>query len=392
MGGGRAFLPLARGAASGRVTRKLSIVHTEASCGWGGQEIRVLTEAEGLIGRGHRVALVAPPAARICEAARQRGIPVTTLPIEEKTFAALRAMRRWLAANRSGIDVINTHSSIDSWLVAGARATLTGAPPMVRTRHVSSPVRKTWGTFWLYQHATAHIVTTGEALREQLHRDNGYALDSMTSVPTGIDLTRFRPMDSHAARAALGLPDRPTIGIVATLRNWKGHMYLLDAFASLATRHREAQLVIVGDGPQRANIERRVAELDLADAVRIAGQQEDVPIWLGAMDVFALPSYGDEGVPQAIMQAMACARPVVSTGIGATAEAVVDGETGTLVAPKNAEALAAALERLMNDAALRDRYGAAALVRARERFGLGIMLDRMETVFERYARRTRSTA
>jgi len=368
------------------VTRKLAIVHTESSCGWGGQEIRVLTEAAGMIARGHRVALVVPPAARICEAARQRGIPVTTLPIEEKTFAALRAMRRWLGENRGGIDVINTHSSIDSWLVAGARATLAGVPPMVRTRHVSSPVRKTWGTFWLYQHATAHIVTTGEALREQLHRDNGYALDSMTSVPTGIDLARFRPMDAHAARAALGLADRPTIGIVATLRNWKGHTFLLDAFASLIARHPDWQLVIVGDGPQRANIERHVAELGLAEAVRVAGQQEDVPTWLGAMDVFALPSYGDEGVPQAIMQAMACARPVVSTGIGATAEAVVDGETGTLVAPKNAEALADAIERLMTDAALRERYGAAGLARARERFGLDIMVDRMEAVFARYAR------
>jgi len=371
------------------VTRTLSIVHTESSCGWGGQEIRVLTEAAGMIARGHRVTLVAPPSAGIFTAAAERGIPATPLPIEEKTFAALRATRRWLAASRDGIDVINTHSSVDSWLVAGARAALTRVPPMVRTRHVSSPVRKTWGTFWLYQHATAHIVTTGEALREQLHRDNGYALDSMTSVPTGIDLARFRPIDPHAARAALGLPDRPTIGIVATLRNWKGHTYLLDAFASLSARHAEWQLVIVGDGPQRANIERRVAELALGQAVRVVGQQEDVPTWLGAMDVFALPSYGDEGVPQAIMQAMACARPVVSTGIGATAEAVVDGETGTLVAPKNAEALAEALGRLMTDPALRERYGAAGLARARERFGIDIMLDRMEAVFERYARPAR---
>ena len=99
------------------------------------------------------------------------------------------------------IDVVNTHSSTDSWLTALACATLARAPPIVRTRHVSTTIRNRPTTRWLYTRATAHIVTTGEALRRQLARDNGVPLDHMTSVPTGIDLARFVPGDADRARA-----------------------------------------------------------------------------------------------------------------------------------------------------------------------------------------------
>ncbi len=363
----------------------LHIVHTESSCGWGGQEIRVLTEAEGFLARGHHVELLTPPKAEIFAAARSRNIPVHALPIERKSLAGLAAMRSWLGARGRAADVLNSHSSTDSWLVALARTTLPGTPPLIRTRHVSSPVSPGRTTFWLYQRASAHVVTTGEALRQQLHRNNGFALESMTSVPTGIDLARFRPAEPRAARQALGLPQRPTLVIVATLRNWKGHSYLLEAFSRLRSVLPEWQLVIVGDGPQRQNLERMVGELGLASAVRLVGRRDDVPAWLNAAELFALPSYGEEGVPQAIMQAMACGLAVVSTPIGAIAEAVIDKTTGLLVPPRDASALAQALQQLMTDQALRERYAAAGLARAREHFGIELMLDRMEAVFRRFA-------
>jgi len=370
----------------------LHIVHTESSCGWGGQEIRVLTEAAGFLARGHRVELLTPPEAEIFTAARSRGIPVHPLPIERKSLTGLAAMRRWLGAHGLAADVCNSHSSTDSWLVALARTTLSGAPPLVRTRHVSSPVSRNRTTYWLYQRASAHVVTAGEALRQQLHRDNGFALESMTSVPTGIDLARFRPAEPRAAREALGLPQRPTLVIVATLRNWKGHTYLLEAFASLRARLPDWQLVIVGDGPQRQNLERAVGQLGLEHAARLVGRRDDVPTWLNAAELFALPSYGEEGVPQAIMQAMACGLAVVSTPIGAIPEAVLDETTGLLVPPRDASALAQALERLMADAPLRERLAAAGLARAREHFGIELMLDRMEAVFRRFASARRRAA
>jgi glycosyltransferase involved in cell wall biosynthesis len=247
-------------------------------------------------------------------------------------------------------------------------------------------VKRNWPTHWLYQRATRHVVTTGEALRRQLARDNGFDPARMTSVPTGIDLQRFVPGDRSAARARLGLPDRPSIGILGTLRNWKGHTYLFEAFASLRSRHPQWQLVVIGDGPQRHNLERLATELGLGDRLLMPGNRDDVPDWLRALDIMTLPSYGDEGVPQSVMQGMACGLPVVSTPVGAIAEAVDDGETGVLVPPRDAPALAAALERLMDDASLRARFGARGVEKARARFGVDLMVDRMEEIFMRHAR------
>ncbi len=277
--------------------------------------------------------------------------------------------------------MLNTHSSTDSWLSALACATLRDAPPIVRTRHVSTTIRNRPTTRWLYARATAHIVTAGEALRRQLAHDNGIALDHMTSVPTGIDLARFVPGDATAARARLGLPERPTLGIVATLRDWKGHDMLFEVLAGDSAAWRGWNVIVVGDGPYRPALERQLQALALTDRVRFAGQQDDVVPWLQAQDIFALPSWGEEGVPQAIRQAMACGIPVVSTTVGAIGEAVDAGVTGIIVAPRDIAALAAALARLRDDPALRARLGAAGRERALRDFGLEPMLDRMEAVF-----------
>ena len=189
-------------------------------------------------------------------------------------------------------------------------------------------------------------------------RYNGYDPATITSVRTGIDLARFRPRDRDAARAQCGVDARPAVGIVATLRDWKGHDDLLDAWRELKTRVPGWQLLVIGDGPRRAHLERRVHELDIGADVRFVGNQEDVPAWLACLDIAVLPSYGDEGVPQSLMQAAACGLPAVSTPVGAIAEAVVDGETGLLVSPRDPRALAQALATLMNDRALRKRMGA----------------------------------
>lgn len=356
----------------------LDIVHTEASLGWGGQEIRILTEAAGMIARGHRVTLLCPAEARIFEEAQLRGIPATALPIGRKNLKGVLALRRWLKEHPA--DVVNTHSSSDAWLAALACLCWKKAPVLVRTRHISAPIPNNAATRWMYLKATRHIATTGEKLRRQLMADNGYPADRITSVPTGIDTARFVPGDKLQARQTLGLPvDATIIGIVATLRSWKGHRYLLEAFSRL--RRDGLHLLIVGDGPQREALQQLAGELGLTGHVTLPGNQRDVVPWLHAMDIFVLPSYANEGVPQALLQASACGLPAISTPVGSIAEAVEDGQTGLLVEPQNTDALEAALSRLLQDPALRQRMGDAALAKARREFGTEPMLERMETIF-----------
>jgi glycosyltransferase involved in cell wall biosynthesis len=359
-------------------------VHTEASVGWGGQEIRILEETQGIIARGHEVEIWAVAGSGILAEAERRAIPHRALPIGRKSLRGALAMRQALASVRP--DVVNAHSSTDAWLAALALLTLGDGPPLVRTRHVSAPVPDNFATRWLYQRATRHIVTTGERLRETLVRENRFREDRITSVPTGIDPSRFRPGDKAAARRALGLDPRGRyVGIVATLRSWKGHLYLIEAFARLAASDAAIRLLIVGEGPMRPLLEQKIAELELAQKVTLAGRKDAVEPWFQAMDIFCLPSYANEGVPQAIVQAMLSGLPVVTTPVGSIDEAVTDQETALLVAPRDAGELAAAIRRLLDDPALAGRLGREARAQAERKFGRDAMIARMEALFRQVA-------
>jgi glycosyltransferase involved in cell wall biosynthesis len=365
--------------------RPLHIVHTEASCGWGGQEIRILEESRGLIERGHRITLLCPAHATIFSRAKDWGVNALALPIDEKRWANFRAMRSWMQLNRGDFDLINTHSSTDSWLVALANLSLRKqAIPIVRTRHISAPVTNSFVNRWLYGTAASHVVTTGESLRRELIDGLSLRPERVQSIFTGINTKRFMPGDKVAARTQLGLDVNATwIGSVATLRSWKGHKYLLKAISEL--NDPRLRLVIVGDGPQRDNLNRLTVELGLTRVVRFAGQQKDVLPWLQAMDMFALPSYANEGVSQAVMQAMATGLPVITTPIGSSSDVIKAGLTGLLVPPRDSKALASAIRNLLDNPQEAQKFGTAARTFALENCGLERMLTRMEAVFQRAA-------
>jgi glycosyltransferase involved in cell wall biosynthesis len=361
--------------------KPLSIVHTEASLGWGGQEIRILSESQGLIARGHQVRLLCPPEARIHAEAPNWGVPVTALPIGRKRPAGAKALYEWLKRNRC--DVVCTHSSTDAWLSALALLAMGRPIPMVRTRHISAPVGLNAPTRWLYTRGTARIVTTGEALKKELIERNGFPAARIDSVPTGIDAGRFRPGNAASARAALGLPvEGVLVGIVATLRDWKGHEYLIEALAGL----KEVNLVIVGDGPRRQILESFVDAQNMRARTTFAGDQADVVPWLHALDIFVLPSFANEGVPQALIQAMLAGLPCITTHAGSIAELARNGETSLVVPVKDAAALRSALEKLLKDSALRKTLGAAARRHCAENYSYQKMLDRMEEIYRQVLR------
>jgi glycosyltransferase involved in cell wall biosynthesis len=353
----------------------MKIVHTESSLGWGGQELRILSESQGLARRGHELTLLCPPEARIFAEAPGWGLRTVALPIGRKRLAGLLALRRWLRANRC--DVVSTHSSTDSWL---ATLAVGRTLPIVRTRHISAPVPRNALTRWLYGRAT-RIVTAGEALRLDLIERAGVAPERIASVPTGADPNVYRPGDKQAARMRLGLPPGALlVGIVATLRSWKGHRYLLEALPEGAT------LVIVGDGPQREALHTQTKAAGLEQRVRFAGNQRDVLPWLQALDIFALPSYANEGVPQALLQAMLAGLPCVTTDVGSIRELATDGVTALVVPPKDVPALRRALQTLMEDPKLRARLGEAARRHCAEALSYERMLDRMEATYREAAR------
>src|SRR3979490_797022 len=191
-----------------KAVTRLTIVHTESSLGWGGQEIRILSESQGLIRRGHDVKLICPPEARIFIEAKNWGVPAIALPIARKRPLGVKVLVEWLKRNRC--DVLTPASPTASWLAALALLVLGRPVRMVRTRHISAPVPRNMLSRWLYTRATARIVAAGESLKRELIERNHFGANRRAPGRPGIAPSRFTPGERAIARAALKLPQDQT--------------------------------------------------------------------------------------------------------------------------------------------------------------------------------------
>jgi glycosyltransferase involved in cell wall biosynthesis len=154
----------------------------------------------------------------------------------------------------------------------------------------------------------------------------------------------------------------------------KGLLGLIDVMRSLSLEDSNVNLLILGDGPQRAEMEKAVRDGNLSDRVLLRGLVQDVAMYLRAGDIFVFPSVG-EGMPNALLEAMATGLPCVAWAIGGCTDLIVDRETGLLVPPGDVSAFREALEMLIRSPEARERLGAAARRDAVSRFGLERMVD-----------------
>jgi glycosyltransferase involved in cell wall biosynthesis len=182
---------------------------------------------------------------------------------------------------------------------------------------------------------------------------------STVVIRNGVDPADFRPGEAHSGR--------PRLVTVGRLAAPKDAVTLVRALSALRGRPFEA--LFVGDGPDRPTVEEEVRCLGLESVVELLGERDDVPELLGTADVFVLSS-NSEGLPLSILEAMAAGLPVVASNVGGVSEVVLDGDTGLLVPPGDAQSLAAAIERLLQDPVLRRRLGEAGRIRIAEHFDL----------------------
>jgi glycosyltransferase involved in cell wall biosynthesis len=213
-------------------------------------------------------------------------------------------------------------------------------------------------------------------------------------LQNGIDVDAFHVgAPTAAAKSALGLdPERPVIGTVGRLESRKGHELLLAAAERLGTRRPVPQVLIVGDGPDAAELRRRADALGVASHVRFTGTLADVRPALAAMDVFTLPSR-EEGMSNALMEAMAAARAIVATDVGGNGEVLDRGRLGLLVPANDALALADAIAALLDDASRAAALGAVARDAVASRWGARTMVAQLEAFYaERLAAHGRRAA
>jgi glycosyltransferase involved in cell wall biosynthesis len=203
-------------------------------------------------------------------------------------------------------------------------------------------------------------------------------------VYNGVDIDEFRPTDDQRSeRVRLGLPaDGTGFCCVARLVKEKGIWELLEAFHELRSRVPDVWLALVGGGPLRRGVEEWVATRDLQDAVILAGSQdpERVVDWLRAADAFVLPSFS-EGLPNSVLEAMACGLPVIATTVGGIPEAVADGEDGLLVEAGDVVGLMAALWQLATDRELRESMGQRGLDKVKTEFSWISTVECLRTVY-----------
>lgn len=214
----------------------------------------------------------------------------------------------------------------------------------------------------------------------------GIAPSRVERICNGVDTVRFRPAAAREPLAGSPFddPDAIIVGTVGRLQTVKDQVNLVRALAIARGQGRAGarlRLLIAGDGPQRAEVEAEIRAAGIGDVTWLAGERSDVPELMRALDVFALPSQA-EGISNTILEAMASGLSVVATAVGGNAELVAEGETGALVPAQNPDAMARALLRYTEDAALRQAHGLAARKRVEQNFSIDGMVERYAALYE----------
>ncbi len=324
------------------MSKRLSILHTEASKGWGGQEIRILQEAVRFAESGYRVSIACQKDSLIAKNAATSGLPVYIVsmrfPLDPMAITEFLHIIK-----KEKIDVIHTHSSKDSWN-AGIAGRISGVP-IVRSRHLSTPVGNRWFTTFVYRYLCDAIITSGTQIKEALINNNSLDPAKIYSIAAGVDTERYNTnVSGDRIRDELSLMESmPVVGVVAILRSWKGHKYLIEAVPKVVSVYPDAKFLIVGDGPKWDDLKKQVHDLGIDRNVNMTNFRNDIPEIIAALDMLVLPSIASEATSQVIPQALAMGKPVIATNVGGLPEIIDDGVTGLLIPPRDHEAISNAV-------------------------------------------------
>lgn len=353
--------------------RKLTILQVSAAHTIAGAEMHLITLAREFGARGHRVLITTFTGRPFGDRLREMGLDVRPVTLGLRWKVAPRALREMVKLIRAEkVDIVHTHLSTSS--INGTIAARLAGIPAVSTVHGLNHK----GSFLLAH----HLITVSEAAKANLRRQR-VPEEKITVVHNGVDLRRFSsPRPREEARRRLNLPpDALVVGNIARLAEIKGYQYALEAIAKVKHEWPTLRYVIVGQGSELPMWQAQVRTLGIGDHVVFLGFRADVPEILSALDVLLFPSLM-EAMPMALLEAMAMRVPVVATNVGGIPEVLGEG-TGILVPPKDSDAIAGALRRLLKDPQARQRLGAAGRQRVEKNFTLELMVDGTLEVYRR---------
>ncbi|HWK09466.1 MAG TPA: glycosyltransferase [Vicinamibacterales bacterium] len=355
-------------------------LHIDTARTWRGGQSQVLLTVLGLRAAGHRAALVAHPAGELWRRASEGPDLIPIAVRSEMDLSAAWKLSR--VVKQLGPAIVHAHDphAVAIAALALSMSTETVKPRLVAARRVDFHLKTNALSRWKYRQVERFICSS-DAIRRMLVAD-GVPEALTITVREGIDIERVAAAPAADLHAEFWLPHHaPIVGNVAALVPHKGQTHLIEAAALVVRKVPDARFVIAGEGDLRPSLERLIKERRLEKHVFLAGFRPDVLSVHKAFDIFAMSSV-TEGLGTSVLDAMACAKPVVATAAGGIPEAVVDGVTGVLVEPRDHDAMARALIALLADEDARTRMGAAGLRRVRDEFSIERLVRETLRVYE----------
>lgn len=297
------------------------------------------------------------------------------------TVALLRRTAQTLRSEH--VQIVHTYLSFAN-IVGTLAAALARVPVLlVSKRSLDSYHRKfeAW-SHWAINRFADKVVANADAVKDFVIKTEGCPASKLVVIPNGVNDEFVTNSSRDQERAACGFkPNERVIGTLGRLAWKKGQEYFLEAAATILHTDPSVSFALVGDGPLRSQLEEQTQQLGIASRVKFLGQRLDSQAMISLFDIFVLPSV-IEGMPNALLEAMALEKPVVVTEAGGNAEVVKHEESGLVVPIRNAEAMAQAVLRLLKDSVLAQRFAAAARQSVHQRFSFRHTLQAMQTLYE----------
>ncbi|MFH1023648.1 MAG: glycosyltransferase [Planctomycetota bacterium] len=315
---------------------------------------------------------------------RDAGIPVESFGMTPLSlpFAAIR-----LAGTLRRFRPVILHTWLFHANLAGRfAAKMAGVPAVISSIRVAEGERR-WHLVSdrMTQGLVSHNLAVSEGVRDFSIRQGGISPDKITVIPNGVDANACAAA-VPLSRESLGIPEgAPVILTVARLDRQKAVETLLAAVPEVLDRHPSAIFIIAGEGPRRGPLENEARRRGITPAVRFLGKRDDVPQLLKTADMFALPSRW-EGMPNALLEAMAAGIPVAATRVPGIREIIRDGETGHLFPPDDPAALARIIIRMLSDPEATRRLGTNAAAHVRQFHRFETMVEHTMKIYEEVLR------
>ena len=318
----------------------------------------------------------------LADRAMEEGLKVQIFPckgrFDSKTIASIRDF-----IDREQPNIMHSHgykSNFYAWRALSGRKI-----PWVITNHGKRVGMKLSAYNWLniiFMKKADKTVAVSQALAAEMMKE-GIPSAKILIIDNGIDLQKFTNQTrNNELRKSFGFNgNHKIIGTVASLTEEKGHVYLIEAAQQVLDKHPECRFLIIGDGGQRQFLEEKAANLGLNGKALFTGSRKDVPEILSILDAFILPSL-KEGLPMALLEAMASKLPVIATSVGAIPNVIEDGINGLLIPPKNSDAISEAINKMLSNGDSAKEMALKGFEKVRDHYSSKQMAEKYLTVYQ----------